>query len=109
MQQISYLKSENAQLKAKMEYGNTLNLNNMSKADLERLQTHLSMNSLHTLQPAASSKSIASNKSSGRSKKSKSSIKSKSSKKSHSFFRNGSLNGRDSEHKSSLKKKRRSS
>jgi len=41
MQQINSLKNENAELKVRMQYGGQ-NPHNMSKEELERLQTHLS-------------------------------------------------------------------
>ena len=53
MQQIMSIKDENAELKAMMQYSgpNAINLYNLSKNDLDRIQTHLSMQSMNTVNP----------------------------------------------------------
>ena len=88
MQQISELKNENNEMKANMQYSglNGLNLLEMTQAERDRLQTHLSIGSIKTMQPegtkaTVSERKLASVKSS-RSNKSKSSIKSKKSSQS---------------------------
>ena len=53
MQQITELKNENNELRASMQYGamNGLNLLEMTQAERDRLQTHLSLGSIKTMQP----------------------------------------------------------
>ena len=53
MQQISELKNENNELKVNMQYAglNGLNLLEMTQAERDRLQTHLSLGSIKTVQP----------------------------------------------------------
>lgn len=112
MQQINQLKNENNELKTNMQYAglNGLNLLEMTKAERDRLQTHLSQGSIKTMQPdlsktRGSERRLGSAKSS-RSNKSKSSIKSRrSSQKSRQEW---DLNGhriKRSATKSSMKRK----
>jgi len=96
-------------MKTIMQYANASGLNwaNLSKDQRDRLQTHLSMNSLKTVDPI--NRSFNSRRSGGGSRKSKGSAQSCSSRKSNR--QEWDYNGhrvKSSTQKSSIKKKRSS-
>ena len=98
MQQINFLKQENAELKVRMQYGG-INLGNMSKQDIERFNTHLSLGSLKTVSRRQSQKnSIDSSKT----------ISSRNSSKKSARQQDMNDHRIKSDKKSSIKKKRSS-